>query len=238
MLKVLSILSSTVEFVRDALGKRIYRPRSKKSNNFNFPIISLISVVSFSENGFVWNRWVIVHNDGYQASKRFLARSFAARSRWCSLPDSEIGCHKILTPIFRVKRLDQMLRSLINEIPRNATGKLYRVYSVYWSNFTKSVVLFSVSKNAVSVLMFHDRADGRIKYHARIYRRNARRSSSGGLQIRGKLQDEGLINYNRGKINILDRTGLLEVSCECYRAFVKFLVTFASDLSIIKHYFE
>jgi CRP-like cAMP-binding protein len=31
------------------------------------------------------------------------------------------------------------------------------------------------------------------------------------------LQDEGLIRYSRGKIAILDRTGLESAACECYR---------------------
>ncbi|HEX8424445.1 MAG TPA: Crp/Fnr family transcriptional regulator [Pyrinomonadaceae bacterium] len=35
--------------------------------------------------------------------------------------------------------------------------------------------------------------------------------------IAGKLQDQGLISYSRGKIQILNRTQLEEGSCECYR---------------------
>jgi len=31
-----------------------------------------------------------------------------------------------------------------------------------------------------------------------------------------KLQDAGLISYSRGKIQVLDRPGLLKASCECY----------------------
>lgn len=33
----------------------------------------------------------------------------------------------------------------------------------------------------------------------------------------GHLQDAGLINYSRGHINILDREGLEEMVCECYK---------------------
>jgi len=34
--------------------------------------------------------------------------------------------------------------------------------------------------------------------------------------IAGSLQKEGLISYNRGTIQILDRTGLEAAVCECY----------------------
>jgi CRP-like cAMP-binding protein len=40
---------------------------------------------------------------------------------------------------------------------------------------------------------------------------------SGVTVAAGILQSAGLINYRRGHINILDRLGLEEVSCECYR---------------------
>ena len=35
--------------------------------------------------------------------------------------------------------------------------------------------------------------------------------------IAGSLQREGLVNYRRGKVIILDRAGLESASCECYR---------------------
>jgi hypothetical protein len=33
----------------------------------------------------------------------------------------------------------------------------------------------------------------------------------------GSLQGAGIIKYRRGKITILDREALEEISCECYR---------------------
>jgi CRP-like cAMP-binding protein len=32
----------------------------------------------------------------------------------------------------------------------------------------------------------------------------------------GKLQEAGLINYSRGRIEIMDRAGLESLVCECY----------------------
>lgn len=38
----------------------------------------------------------------------------------------------------------------------------------------------------------------------------------GVTEAAGRLQRAGLISYTRGKINVLDRTGLEQRSCECY----------------------
>lgn len=37
-------------------------------------------------------------------------------------------------------------------------------------------------------------------------------------QVGRKLQSAGLISYRRGRLTIIDRAGLEEFSCECYRA--------------------
>ena len=38
----------------------------------------------------------------------------------------------------------------------------------------------------------------------------------GVTEAAGRLQRAGLISYTRGKINVLDRAGLEQRSCECY----------------------
>ena len=40
---------------------------------------------------------------------------------------------------------------------------------------------------------------------------------SGVTVAAGHLQEKGLIKYTRGHITILDRQGIEENSCECYR---------------------
>jgi CRP-like cAMP-binding protein len=40
----------------------------------------------------------------------------------------------------------------------------------------------------------------------------------GVTEAAGRLQKEGLIEYRRGRINVVDRLGLEQVCCECYQA--------------------
>jgi Mn-dependent DtxR family transcriptional regulator len=39
----------------------------------------------------------------------------------------------------------------------------------------------------------------------------------GITEAAGKLQKKGLINYSRGHITVLDRSGLEKQACECYK---------------------
>jgi len=49
-----------------------------------------------------------------------------------------------------------------------------------------------------------------------------------------KLKSQGLLNYTRGKTAILDRQGLLSVSCECYPTIKKEYAALAEICSIKK----
>ena len=41
-------------------------------------------------------------------------------------------------------------------------------------------------------------------------------SRGGVTEAAGKLQAEGIINYSRGRITVLDREALEDAVCECY----------------------
>jgi CRP-like cAMP-binding protein len=77
------------------------------------------------------------------------------------------------------------------------------------------------------LLMMHDRAGGEDlsfthEFLAEMLGAN-RKSVTLAAQA---LQEKGLINYNRGKIQVLDRSGLEKASCECYAVIKKRFETF------------
>ncbi len=43
----------------------------------------------------------------------------------------------------------------------------------------------------------------------------------GVTEAAGRLQDDGLIHYSRGRITVLDRPGLEARTCECYQVVKK-----------------
>ncbi len=68
------------------------------------------------------------------------------------------------------------------------------------------------------LLIAHDRVDGdtfHLTQEIISYMMGAPRT--GVTMAAGTLQDAGLIRYKRGKITIIDRNGLEETACECYR---------------------
>lgn len=69
------------------------------------------------------------------------------------------------------------------------------------------------------LLMCHDRmeSDELLLTQEFISNMLGTRRASVGSAATG-LQTEGLIRYSRGRISILERVGLEEVACECYRA--------------------
>jgi CRP-like cAMP-binding protein len=68
------------------------------------------------------------------------------------------------------------------------------------------------------LLMTHDRVDGdelTLTHEFLSYMLGVRRSSV--TEVLQSLQQQGLIRYGQGKITVLNREGLEELSCECYQ---------------------
>lgn len=58
----------------------------------------------------------------------------------------------------------------------------------------------------------------------------------GGVTVAaGKLQQAGLIRYNRGHIEVLDRTAVEQVACECYAVVKREFNRLLSDIPHVEH---
>jgi CRP-like cAMP-binding protein len=67
------------------------------------------------------------------------------------------------------------------------------------------------------LLMMHDRADGRYLGYTHEFLADVLGVNRKSVTLAAQaLQREGLINYHRGTIQVLDRFGLEKASCECY----------------------
>jgi CRP-like cAMP-binding protein len=67
------------------------------------------------------------------------------------------------------------------------------------------------------LLMMHDRAEGeRLTYTHEFLARIMGANRTSVTLAAQSLQHRGLINYRRGLMQILDRSGLEDMSCECY----------------------
>lgn len=68
------------------------------------------------------------------------------------------------------------------------------------------------------LLMMHDRAEGEaLPYTHEFLAEMLGANRKSVTLVAQALQRKGFINYRRGKIQILDRSGLEKASCECYR---------------------
>lgn len=78
------------------------------------------------------------------------------------------------------------------------------------------------------LLMMHDRAEGKVLTYTHEFLSNMLGANRKSVTLAAQsMQSAGLISYHRGKMQIVDRPGLEEASCECYaivrRRFDEFL---------------
>ena len=107
-----------------------------------------------------------------------------------------------------------------------APGPFHRILLRYTLAFLTQVAQTAACNGAHLVhercarwlLMTHDRVNGRefpLTHEFLAFMLGVRRA--GVTMAMRALQDEGLVRYTRGRVEIVDREGLERASCECYR---------------------
>jgi CRP-like cAMP-binding protein len=67
------------------------------------------------------------------------------------------------------------------------------------------------------LLMMHDRAEGEFLTYTHEFLSHILGANRKSITLAAQsMQEAGLISYRRGKMQVLDRSGLEETSCECY----------------------
>jgi CRP-like cAMP-binding protein len=107
----------------------------------------------------------------------------------------------------------------------NQGGRLHQ-YLLQYTHALMSQISASVLCNAHHkidgrlarwVLMYHDRVERDEFLMTHEFMANMLGIRRAGVsEVAKKLQDEGLIDYNRGHFRILDRKGLEEKACQCF----------------------
>jgi CRP-like cAMP-binding protein len=106
------------------------------------------------------------------------------------------------------------------------TSEYVRDLFVSYSETLLSQVQQTVACNALHtteermcrwLLMMHDRAQGEPLTYTHEFLAHILGANRKSVTLAAQsLQNAGLINYRRGKMQVLDRTGLEQASCECY----------------------
>lgn len=199
-------IAPSLEPVEMVHGATIYQPYEKIEYIY-FPENSVISVVTNLENGSCVETGII-GNDGLSGTETILTEDASPREAMVQLAGfgNRLKVEDFLEffeseKIF-AKRVMRYVYSFIGQISQNPACLCFHTIE---------------KRLARWLLMFHDRADRDEMFLTQEFiavMLGVHRPSVTKFAV--KLQEMNLIRYNRGKITILDRPGLLRTSCECY----------------------
>lgn len=199
-------LDACLEPIEMQLGMKIYDPYCEITHVY-FPETSIISIVTLLQNG-NGVETAIVGKEGFSGVETILSENAVPREAMVQLGGTG---YRAKTADF--KRLFEKHKSFSEQV-------LLYLYPFITQIAQNSVCLcyHPIEKRLARwLLMFHERAVGDelkltqefISLMLGVHRQNLNKDIN-------KLQKENLISYNRGRITILNRQGLLETSCECY----------------------
>jgi CRP-like cAMP-binding protein len=200
-------LRPQLEYV-DTPTRFIVYERDKPITEVYFPLEGAHSVLIIMEDGAAVEVGT-VGNEGFSTVDVLTGTAVAMETTVCQVPGSAL---RLPLPVFeKAIEGDTVLRSV--------TARFLRVYLAQVSQSVACNRLHSLEQRfARWVLMCQDRTQGdefRLTQEFLADMLGVYRPSVS--LVARSLQQAGLLRYNRGVMNILDRKGLEEVCCECYR---------------------
>ena len=211
-------ISPKLERVEMTLGDILNFPQEQIRKVY-FPETSVISIVTLLENGMGVESGII-GREGISGSSVILTdkEAFSEATVQLSGEGFALGVEEFrkffdTNENFR-RVIFKYIHAFISQISQNAACLSYHTIE---------------KRLARWLLMFHDRASCAkmemtqefISQMLGVHRPSVSKSAN-------KLQKLGFIAYNRGVIEILDRSGLEEFSCECYKTINRSLSSYIS----------
>ena len=197
-----------LESVDMPLGFNIYQP-DEKITHIYLPENSVISVVTYLENGNCVETGII-GNEGMSGAETLLAEE--------SSPREAMVQHSGIGKRIRLEKFKEFYES-DKDLAKSVKRYIYTFIGQISQN-PACLCFHGIEKRLARwLLMFQDRVElDELKLTQEFIAIMLGVHRPSVSKCAAKLQQEGLIDYNRGKIKILDRPGLLKTSCECYQA--------------------
>jgi CRP-like cAMP-binding protein len=190
-----------------AVGERLYRPGETISEVF-FPLDSVVSVVTTMKDGGSVEV-ATVGNEGLAGVPVFLGAEAGSNEAFSQIPGRMVRmpAAAFMREIERVPKLRETVA---------------RYTQALFGLVTQSVAcnrLHSIEERLARwLLMCRDRTDSDEMPLTQEFLADMLGVRRPGVTLAaGILQKAGLLRYNRGRIMVLDRKGLEDVACECYR---------------------
>jgi CRP-like cAMP-binding protein len=189
-----------------ALSESIYKP-GVRPRFATFPVSGVVSVVSFMENG-AGVEVGLVGREGLVEAMHLLGEAEAPNTAFVQVEGTALRMS--FTELQRRFASDPALVSVILSYVQTVT------YSS--TQLTACNRLHEVeARMARWLLMVQDRMESNVFSLTQEFlgeMLGARRSTI--TVVAARLQQLGLLRYSRGRIEVLDRAGLVAAACECY----------------------
>lgn len=212
--RILSTLTSQVyenlnkhfELVPLALGELLV-DANREIEFLHFPIKGVVSLISVMQDGST-TEVGLIGTEGMTGMPQFLGNGVSNNRSVVQLKGTAI---KISAEVLRVE-FERSL--LLQRLLLDYNLKLFNQVSQCASCNNHH----SVKQRAARwLLMLDDRVDGELlTMTQQLLSQMLGVRRSGVSEVASEIQQQGIINYSRGNITILDREALESIACECY----------------------